>query len=152
MAVVAGTGRRHSSAARWVLVGAVVFAVLGMHTLLGPGPAPAHAGAHPAAAAGHTAPLDTMGSAAPDAAAHCPGSGCPGHDAPSPVGGAHTLAHLCVAILAGITTVLLMLVLLLATRPSTWAARSHRAKAGRAWWRAPPWTAPSLTQLSVLRV
>lgn len=141
---------------RWLLVGAMVFALLGMHSLVSPMgfvPAGAPAAMSPAgmtsagmASAGMAAgSARTDGSAAPSsvlmvAANHAPTGG---HD--------HSLAHLCLAMLGAAMLALALGVLGGSSRGvASGVALSVRVGVSRL--RAPPWLTPSLAELSVLRV
>lgn len=146
---------------RWLLVGAMVFALLGMHSLVSPmgfGPAGAPAAMSPA---GMTSPgmtagdmtagdmtagdARTVGSAAASsvlmaAANHAPAEG---HG--------HSLAHLCLAMLGAAMLALALGVLGGSPRGvASGVARSVHLRVSRL--RAPPWVTPSLAELSVLRV
>lgn len=141
---------------RWLLVGAMVFALLGMHSLVSPmgfGPAGAPAAMSPA---GMTSPgmtagdmtagdARTVGSATASsvlmaAANHAPAEG---HG--------HSLAHLCLAMLGAAMLALALGVLGGSPRGvASGVARSVHLRVSRL--RAPPWVTPSLAELSVLRV
>jgi len=141
---------------RWLLVGAMVFALLGMHSLVSPmgfGPAGAPVAMSPAGmtspwmtAGGMTAgDARTVGSAAASsvlmaAANHAPAEG---HG--------HSLAHLCLAMLGAAMLALALGVLGGSPRGvASGVARSVHLRVSRL--RAPPWVTPSLAELSVLRV
>lgn len=155
------------AAARWLLAVVTLLAVLGMHALMGPGVTAAHLGgtaahgtihlaagatavAGPSSSTQHVpAAVPSMAGDAGCSAGHCREHG--GHSDHGPLGGGHTLAHLCLAILAGAVAVLGGLAL---SRDDglLWVIGKRLVAAGRGTWRAPPWTQLSLAQLSVLRV
>ncbi len=137
---------------RWLLVGAMVFALLGMHSLVSPMgfvPAGAPAAMSPAGmtSAGMTAgSARTDGSAAPSsvlmaAANHAPTEG---HD--------HSLAHLCLAMLGAAMLALALGVLGGGSSRGVASGVALSVRVGVSRLRAPPWLTPSLAELSVLRV
>lgn len=134
--------------ARWLLVGATVFALLGMHSLVAPmgfGPAGAPSLTSPATTPMSSADALTHGSAAQmsvlmAAANHAPSGG---HD--------HALAHLCLAMLGGALLALALGVLGGPARGVA-AVNARPVGIGVSRLRAPPWITPSLSELSILRV
>lgn len=126
----------------------MVLSVLGMHSLLG---APPAAEAHPdPVGAVQAAAVEVHPGAAPAGAETEPGAcsgSCGGHGGP----GLHSLAHLCLAVLVGVVG-LLVARLLVRTHPGIARRPARRPSNAHADRRVPPWTQPTLAQLSVLRV
>ena len=138
---------------RWALAVALVLGVLGMHALMGPPAAAGHAGS--AVAQDSTSMLGAHGSAggAADAgmnAAHSGGAAPMGGHSPA---GGHSMLTMCLAVLGALATVV-VLVAALTRRPAPPARPAGARVVGAlSWWgRPPPWTVPSLHQLSLLRV
>lgn len=142
-------GQATASAARWALGLLVVLSVLGMHSLLG---APPAAEAHPdPVGAVQAVAVEVHPGAAPSAGAEtepgaCSGR-CGGHGGPD----LHSLAHLCLAVLVGVVG-LLVARLLVRAHPGPARSPARRLSNAHPDRRVPPWTQPTLAQLSVLRV
>lgn len=151
-------------AARWLLAAVTLLAVLSMHSLMGPGGAAGHPGgtaahgaAHPAAGAPTYAEVSSparhvLGAdlSLPDGDG-CGGGPCRDHGDHGPPSGGHTLAHLCLAVLAGAVAALEVWALSPGGGLSA-VLRERLVPVGRGSWPVPPWTHLSLAQLSVLRV
>ena len=129
--------RQPRAAVRGLLVLFLLAGVLGMHSLVGMGmpAATPSAGAMVMTDAHPTVPpvnVDAM---------HSHGGG---H-------GQHATMHECLAVLA--TAVLAVILMLLALGTNVTPPTRHRQRAARtSLGRAPPWTTPTLAELSVLRV
>ncbi len=152
--------RRRRAALDWVLVAVTLFSLLGMHSLTEHGVT----GAHPDGGGTHHPSVEAAGGPTvlarvaievqvlPSArTAPCSGGACHGSDGHQPGGAGHTVAHLCLAVLAGAVALFVTVALGRSDTAST-LIRERLAAAGRMTWRAPPWTRLSLAQLSVLRV
>jgi hypothetical protein len=147
------TGSVRGVAARWALAVALVVGVLGMHALMGP---PVLAASGDAASAGMTTSTGTArevpGGTTDAGRPALRGDGSSPTNEHSPAGG-HSMLTTCLAVLSSLAAAVL-LVSALARRPARVdrpaGARSvgHLSCLGR----PPPWTVPSLHQLSLLRV
>lgn len=133
---------------RWLLAAVTLSALLGMHALMGPDGAAGHTDGP----ATHSTALAATASATPADAAGtgCRSGACHGQNHHEP-GGGHSVAHLCLAVLAGAVALLVTVALGRSHDPSG-PIRARLATTGQMSGRAPPWTQPSLAQLSVLRV
>jgi hypothetical protein len=145
----------HSLLVRWVLAVVLVLGVLGMHALMGPPAAAGHAGS--------AVTQDSMSmvmSGAPGSvsgAAPAEKSAAYG-DGAAPMGGhtpaeGHSMLTMCLAVLGALANVV-MLAAVLTRRPGrTGRSAGARVVGALSWWGPPPpWTAPSLHQLCLLRV
>lgn len=139
------TGRGRSSVLLWSMAVVIILGVLGMHALTAPGQSATTGGGGSASVMSH----DT---AAPTPADQCPSCGSPVDDHQTPAGG-HSMLTLCLAVLGGLTSLLLLVAVLLRwSDPVAAAAAPRRRGLARSAARPPPWTVPSLHQLSLLRV
>ena len=143
-----------SAVARWALAVALILGVLGMHTLMGP---PAAAGATGDAT---TTDVSMSTAAAPGVVggtAHAdqpatPGDGATPLGGHSPAGG-HSTLTMCLAVLGSLAALVLLVASALARRPAVVDPPDgvHPVGVRFSLGRPPPWTVPSLHQLSLLR-
>ena len=145
----------HSLVVRWVLAVVLVLGVLGMHALMGPPAATGHTGGAVVQDSKSMSMSGAQGAAGGAARAEMPaapdGGATPmgGH---SPAGG-HSMLTMCLAVLGALTTVVLLVVALTRRPVRTGRPVGKRLTGALAWWgRPPPWTVPSLHQLSLLQV
>jgi hypothetical protein len=152
--VVTTIGPMRSLAARWVLAVVVVLGVLGMHALMGPPAAAGAAGPADGSMSMSVPGSHGVGSGSADVVqpATADGGSTPtgGH---SPAGG-HSMLTMCLAVIGSLAVLVLLVAAAMARRP----ARDDPAADVRPFvvrfslGRPPPWTVPSLHQLSLLRV
>lgn len=145
----------HSLVVRWVLAVVLVLGVLGMHALMGPPAAPGATSGSVVHDSMWMSLPGAQGSAGGAAHAEKPaayGDGAAPMGGHSPAGG-HSMLTMCLAVLGALATVV-MLAAALTRRPGrTGRSVGARVVGALSWWgRPPPWTVPSLHQLSLLRV
>jgi hypothetical protein len=133
----------------------LVLGVLGMHALMGPPAAAGHAGSAVTQDSMSMVMSGAQGSAGGAAPAGKPaayGDGAAPMGGHSPAGG-HSMLTMCLAVLGALATVV-MLAAALTRRPGrTGRSAGARVVGALSWWGPPPpWTAPSLHQLCLLRV
>lgn len=159
------SGEPHSAAARWVLAVLLVLGVLGMHALMGPTATTPGAGTTDASTSMAVAVDNGGASGVAHAGQRVTPTGntalatyvSPGDTSPvgghAPAGG-HSMLTMCLAVLGSLSALVLLIAAVLARHrvlaesPAGWRHGTARFLLGQ----PPPWTVPSLHQLSLLRV
>lgn len=125
-----------SATARWALAVALVLGVLGMHALVGPA-TETHAADHGAMVMGTSAQTHDTST--------------PADHSRAPAGG-HSMLMTCLAVLGALAALTLLVAQAVRWPDAADTPRRPRSALHPVLGRSPPWTVPSLHQLSLLRV